>query len=127
MEEVNDFLLLGVLSLPYVCKLCGLAFGLIMLLLGYVAALWGFYMIIKTNEKGGKFKSYKDLYETMGGKGLLRFYNIVVIFTMYGCLTGYQVIIATLMQRILKDSRSEECRVGKECTSWCSSRWSPHH
>ena len=33
---------------------------------------------------------------------------------------------------ILKDvksdySRSEERRVGKECTSWCRSRWSPYH
>ena len=26
-----------------------------------------------------------------------------------------------------KDSRSEERRVGKECTSWCRSRWSPYH
>ena len=24
-------------------------------------------------------------------------------------------------------SRSEERRVGKECTSWCRSRWSPDH
>ena len=23
--------------------------------------------------------------------------------------------------------RSEERRVGKECTSWCISRWSPYH
>ena len=26
-----------------------------------------------------------------------------------------------------KDTRSEERRVGKECTSWCRSRWSPYH
>ena len=26
-----------------------------------------------------------------------------------------------------KISRSEERRVGKECTSWCRSRWSPYH
>ena len=25
------------------------------------------------------------------------------------------------------DIRSEERRVGKECTSWCRSRWSPYH
>ena len=25
------------------------------------------------------------------------------------------------------DGRSEERRVGKECTSWCRSRWSPYH
>ena len=27
----------------------------------------------------------------------------------------------------LLDLRSEERRVGKECTSWCRSRWSPYH
>ena len=26
-----------------------------------------------------------------------------------------------------RDLRSEERRVGKECTSWCRSRWSPYH
>ena len=26
-----------------------------------------------------------------------------------------------------EESRSEERRVGKECTSWCRSRWSPYH
>ena len=25
------------------------------------------------------------------------------------------------------NQRSEERRVGKECTSWCRSRWSPYH
>ena len=28
---------------------------------------------------------------------------------------------------IIVASRSEERRVGKECTSWCRSRWSPYH
>ena len=27
----------------------------------------------------------------------------------------------------LAQQRSEERRVGKECTSWCRSRWSPYH
>ena len=26
-----------------------------------------------------------------------------------------------------ENNRSEERRVGKECTSWCRSRWSPYH
>ena len=31
-------------------------------------------------------------------------------------------------QKYMKgDYRSEERRVGKECTSWCRSRWSPYH
>ena len=29
--------------------------------------------------------------------------------------------------RSLHACRSEERRVGKECTSWCRSRWSPYH
>ena len=28
---------------------------------------------------------------------------------------------------LLKELRSEERRVGKECTAWCRSRWSPYH
>ena len=28
---------------------------------------------------------------------------------------------------LLCEERSEERRVGKECTSWCRSRWSPYH
>ena len=33
----------------------------------------------------------------------------------------------TLYQARLNRLRSEERRVGKECTSWCRSRWSPYH
>ena len=28
---------------------------------------------------------------------------------------------------VTEQIRSEERRVGKECTSWCRSRWSPYH
>ena len=31
------------------------------------------------------------------------------------------------LQRKYAALRSEERRVGKECTSWCRSRWSPYH
>ena len=30
-------------------------------------------------------------------------------------------------QKLMSYMRSEERRVGKECTSWCRSRWSPYH
>ena len=35
---------------------------------------------------------------------------------------GDKVILRDIM-----GERSEERRVGKECTSWCRSRWSPYH
>ena len=31
------------------------------------------------------------------------------------------------IDRVFTVKRSEERRVGKECTSWCRSRWSPYH
>ena len=31
------------------------------------------------------------------------------------------------VRKVDKDARSEERRVGKECCSWCRSRWSPYH
>ena len=35
--------------------------------------------------------------------------------------------LAIAMKRLVEKYRSEERRVGKECTSWCRSRWSPYH
>ena len=36
-------------------------------------------------------------------------------------------IIDALIEGGADALRSEERRVGKECTSWCRSRWSPYH
>ena len=36
-------------------------------------------------------------------------------------------IFTLLHPSCLEKCRSEERRVGKECTSWCRSRWSPYH
>ena len=38
------------------------------------------------------------------------------------CWGWWELLIDALVDR-----RSEERRVGKECTSWCRSRWSPYH
>ena len=37
---------------------------------------------------------------------------------------GAVIFVITLSSFV---TRSEERRVGKECTSWCRSRWSPYH
>ena len=37
------------------------------------------------------------------------------------------VIKFTIGRLFVRFVRSEERRVGKECTSWCRSRWSPYH
>ena len=38
-----------------------------------------------------------------------------------------KTMMARRIKTIMPDLRSEERRVGKECTSWCRSRWSPYH
>ena len=38
---------------------------------------------------------------------------------------GRDIAKAVFLEMLIK--RSEERRVGKECTSWCRSRWSPYH
>ena len=37
------------------------------------------------------------------------------------------LVFGSRIARAIRQSRSEERRVGKECTSWCRSRWSPYH
>ena len=37
------------------------------------------------------------------------------------------VLVVCIAGWIPTHARSEERRVGKECTSWCRSRWSPYH
>ena len=52
--------------------------------------------------------------------------------TLIKCLTGVNKMDAgeiLLEGKSIRPTspRSEERRVGKECTSWCRSRWSPYH
>ena len=42
-------------------------------------------------------------------------------------MSMYQFVLAMVLAIYVGFSRSEERRVGKECTSWCRSRWSPCH
>lgn len=78
--------------MPYVCKLCGFAFGLIMLVLGYLATLWSFNLLIDANSKTGGNDTFKDFYQKCGGKTLYVAYDIVVALTIFGSIVGYQVI-----------------------------------
>ena len=99
---------LGMLSLPYVCKLCGLGLGLIMMLLAYIASIWSFNMITKVNFTGTEHRSFNELYTAIGGKTLASFYNWIVIFSLYGTLIGYQIIIASIIQRIMTNFSIED-------------------
>lgn len=89
------------LALPYVCKLCGVALGLIMLFCGYLATLWSFNLLISANIQTGGNKSFKDFYAKCGGRKLYLAYDFVVTLTIFGSLIGYQVIGIWLCSLIL--------------------------
>ena len=60
-------------------------------------------------------------------------YNVVGgVVLMFGFLNNamtaaVQRFVSFELGRNDAKRRSEERRVGKECTSWCRSRWSPYH
>ena len=49
--------------------------------------------------------------------------------TQYNIVPGLigTILTMTMVMMTALAMRSEERRVGKECTSWCRSRWSPYH
>ena len=68
--------------------------------------------------------------KTRGGKTARRVLRRIGYIAACCCCVGVMlasvaaVVFASYLARL---SRSEERRVGKECTSWCRSRWSPYH
>ena len=73
----------GVLSLPYVCRLCGFGLGIAMLFASYGAALWSFGLIIAADKATGPHRSIKNFCLACGGKKLLKLYELIVIFYLY--------------------------------------------
>ena len=48
----------------------------------------------------------------------------------FGITTGKKIgkaVRRTRSRRVIREARSEERRVGKECLRLCRSRWSPYH
>ena len=50
-----------------------------------------------------------------------------IIVVQQGSITVHQPVDSQCQTATYSAGRSEERRVGKECTSWCRSRWSPYH
>ena len=84
----------------------GISYLIPFILITFCFALWGFANDI-TNPM---VKAFSKIFRMSATDGAL------VQVAFYG---GYFAMAFP--------ARSEERRVGKECTSWCRSRWSPYH
>ena len=86
-------------------------------------------MSVKTDEALPGFKlitplTSMDKYNSWGEKR---------VYTLYGkmyfrnCINNYTELNSGGMSHVFHFGRSEERRVGKECSVVCRSRWSPYH
>ena len=55
--------------------------------------------------------------------------NVIYLIVCFIAMAGHYILLNAQFLAVvhLIVYRSEERRVGKECTSWCRSRWSPYH
>jgi amino acid permease len=92
----------GVLSLPYVCKLCGLFFGLLLLISGYGATLWSFSLMISADIATGGHKEFKNYILKCTNRKVYKVFDLTTIFYLYGSLVGYQILISNLIQSAIE-------------------------
>lgn len=78
----------GVLSLPYVCRLCGYVAGPVMMMIAAIAANVSLRMLAK-NAVIGNLKSYSKICMLAGGKKLSTLLCILIIIFMFGSCTSY--------------------------------------
>lgn len=86
----------GVLSLPYVCNLCGYIAGPVLMLIAAFAANLSLRMLVKLAVLGD-MKSYSKICVKAGGQKLANLLSALVIIFMFGSCIGYQVIITQLL------------------------------
>lgn len=92
----------GTLSLPYAMVQSGCILGLILILLGAIAAIWSFDLIIQTLKRTGRITSVKEFCIKSGGPKLEIFYNVIVVLTLYGSICAFNIIVKTLLLDIIK-------------------------
>ena len=60
-------------------------------------------------------------YKLMKASGSIKVFTGILVFILIW------LVVTQILEMKLLGSRSEERRVGKECSEPCRSRWSPYH
>ena len=78
----------GVLSLPYVLKLCGYGMGIFLMLLGAFAAKWSLSLLAHVAVDHG-LANYSKICLKAGGKKLNLLLSIMILLFMIGSCISY--------------------------------------
>ena len=79
------------------------------------------------NSPGASLNTYRDRLPPILHAAGIRFPPTTIVPTAAAGDPAIDVNGGVWLKRGDVHARSEERRVGKECTSWCRSRWSPYH
>lgn len=91
----------GVLSLPYVLKLSGYAFGIIFMILGAVAAQVSLRMLAGL-ACDHQLPNYSSIAIKAGGQKLNAILSGMIMLFMFGSCISYQIIITSLFKYVSK-------------------------
>jgi hypothetical protein len=86
----------GVLSLPYVLKLCGYVQGLCFMLLGAFGAEISLRMLATVAVEQG-LPNYSKIAIKAGGNGLNLLLSVMILLFMFGSCISYQIICTSLI------------------------------
>lgn len=90
----------GVLSLSYVFVLSGYAVGIMLLVIGAIAAAWS-NLMIATIATEQNIKNLDAMAFKAGGGCLRKFLQIMMVIYATGACTGYQIFMGELLTYIM--------------------------
>lgn len=89
----------GVLSLPYVLKLCGYAQGLAFMILGAAGALVSLRMLASVAVEQD-LPNFSKIALKAGGDGLNLLLSVMIMVFMFGSCISYQIIVTSLAKYV---------------------------
>jgi amino acid permease len=79
----------GTLALPYVLKLTGCVIGLLLIVLGALAALWSLYILVESSRIIRK-KDFRRI-NMAAGRFVPVLFDASMIFVQFSVITMYQI------------------------------------
>lgn len=92
----------GILSLPYVLRICGYVQGILILALGAFSAYWSMHIIVDLAITHS-LPNYSEIAYKAGGHQLCKLLEIFIILLMFGSCVSFQIICTSLIQYVFAE------------------------